>query len=196
MKNCTKDLDHRITILEEQNPTADVVPQSEMEITAEASIISAMSHQTQKWVTHFSINVFGKTHTNIYANLDSCSDLNCIRPGYVPGQYWQRFGARIHAVDGNQVETNWFSWGSRSRRGLHFLVQGIHELKIRLSKVRFSHKKGLEMEILLGNPFLTMIQIITISKEGIRGYMNGKHILFRFVVPTRSSRIQQAMVHA
>ena len=124
LKNYTKDLDRRITILEEQKPTGDVVPQSEMEITAEASIISAMSHQAQKWVTHLSINVFGKTHTDIYANLDSGSDLNCIRPGYVPGQYWQRCGARIHAVDGKQVETNWFGWGSRSRRGLRFLVQG------------------------------------------------------------------------
>lgn len=48
--------------------------------------------------------------------------------------------------------------------------------------------------LVLGNPFLTQIQPITVNNEGISGMINNVNVNFKFTVPTQEAAIGQVTV--
>lgn len=105
----------------------------------EAMILRTTGTQSKKWVTNVDLSIFGIRHNHVPAIFDSGSDFNCIRPFHR-----KECCEKPHAVNGTQV----IKCGQKLKADFIILT-------------------GIEHGVLLGNPFLTAIQPITVDQHGV-----------------------------
>ena len=113
------------------------------------------------------------------ALLDSWAAVNCIKEGLVPSKYFEKSTHKVQTANGGELKVKY----------------KIPEVHVWIGKTciqtLFLLVKNLTQGIILGNPFLTLIQSFTITKKGIISSIKGKRVRLRFCSKPKEAFLNQ-----
>ena len=123
----------------------------------------------QKWYINITL-IINKTFTlNTIALVDSGADINCIREGLVPTQYYEKTKQDLSTANGSKL------WIKYKLTDVTICNQGM------CLESAFIMVPDLSQSIILGTPFLNSIQPMTIDTSGIHTEINGIKISYEFI---------------
>ena len=124
---------------------------------------------TRKWYINITL-VINKTFTlTTTALVDSGADINCIREGLIPTQYYEKTKQDLSIADGSKL------WVKYKLTNVSICNQGM------CLNTAFIMIPNLVQGIILGTPFLQSIQPMTIDDIGIHTKLNNIKITYKFI---------------
>ncbi|GAV70373.1 Peptidase_A3 domain-containing protein, partial [Cephalotus follicularis] len=100
--------------------------------------------------------------------IDSGAQMNCIQEGLIPTKYFEKTKQKLSTANGENLRVN-------------FKVTDVHICNGGICiKQSFILVTDLDIEIILGQPFLEIIKPFKVTNEGIRTKLFQQKILFAF----------------
>ncbi|KAK2967772.1 hypothetical protein RJ640_022294 [Escallonia rubra] len=114
--------------------------------------------------------------------VDSGVDLNCIREGIVPTKYCEATKQALTTADSSRMKINYKisdCWVCNNGICLeaHFIVV-----------------RGLSQSIILGTPFMSLLNPMIINDDGIHSKIMGQDICFRFINPPQEQNLSKEKI--
>ncbi|GAV78783.1 hypothetical protein CFOL_v3_22248, partial [Cephalotus follicularis] len=122
----------------------------------------------QKWHINITITIQDSFKLQTIALIDSGAQMNCIQEGLIPTKYFEKTKQKLSTANGENLRVN-------------FKVIDVHICNGGICiKQSFILVKGLDIGIILGQPFLEIIKPFKVKTEGITKKLFEQKILFTF----------------
>ncbi|KAK2971279.1 hypothetical protein RJ640_001305 [Escallonia rubra] len=148
-------------------------------LSKEQEILSIDRVVFQKWYVSIKIVISKDFTFEGIALIDSGADLNCIKEGLVPTKYCETTRQALTTANNGRMKINYKiseSWVCNDGICLktHFIVV-----------------RGLSQSIILGTPFLSLLNPMTVDDKGIHSKALDHDICFKFINP-----LQEQIIHS
>ena len=105
--------------------------------------------------------------------------MNCIREGLIPTKYFVKTTQSLSSASGNKLEIN-------------FKLSDVEIIKGNISyKTAFILVKNLKQNVILGTPFINLIQPFNINEKGIETRYLREKIIFKFVTKPQTKFLNE-----
>jgi hypothetical protein len=105
--------------------------------------------------------------------------MNCIQEGIIPTKYYEKTTEKLHQASGIRLNIEY------KISNAHICNNGI------CFKTTFILVKNITSKIILGNPFLALLDSFIKTEEGISTEIMRKKILFKFILPPITKDIKK-----
>ena len=120
---------------------------------------------TRKWIINISIKVQNEFVLNTTALFDTGADLNCIKEGLIPTKYFEKTYQSLKSASGDKLNIN-------------FKLPEAEVVKDQISfKTPFLLVKNIKQNVILGSPFINLLQPFKVTEKGIETKTLGKRIV-------------------
>ncbi|KAM7510610.1 hypothetical protein LguiB_009485 [Lonicera macranthoides] len=179
LKTEMKDIKLRLIILENSQKDNN---SSSKEITIQdnnnfLNLIDRIS--IQKWYINVTIVIDKDFILKDIALLDTGADMSCIREGLVPAKYFEKTSESMTSARGNKLKINY------KLSNAYVCNDGM------CIRTTFILVKNLSQRIILGTPFLKLIEPFTKEEDGVATYFDNRKILFKFITKPRTKEVNE-----